>query len=323
MRIQKVTEYISRSHRELSKIAKKEHANVLYLWYDFIKCSIVHGAIINHYCRGGLYKLKGCERKKSLTYRRILKIYNKCNDPSGIPLLNNKHLFNSHFDQFISRDWLFSQQMSELDFTDFCNKHDSAIIKPETGVEGTDIKKIQLPKKQGEISNLFNDLKAKPCMIEEIIIQHPDMIFNNSSVNTIRAHSIIDSSGNVHILKMLLRAGVGNSIVDNYAHGGCVYEIDISTGYIISPSLMKTGEEVFIHSGSNIVMLGKKVPNWDKVISAVKQAHRLLPQCRFIGWDVAITKDDIELIEGNHNPDYELYEFFGSKGWWAKIKKYI
>lgn len=49
----------------------------------------------------------------------------------------------------------------------------------------------------------------------------------------------------------------------------------------------------------------------------------MLPQCRFIGWDIAITDNGIELIEGNHNPDYELIEFFGTRGWYAKIKEWI
>lgn len=49
----------------------------------------------------------------------------------------------------------------------------------------------------------------------------------------------------------------------------------------------------------------------------------MLPQCRFIGWDIAITDDGIELIEGNHNPDYELMEFFGTHGWYAKTKEWI
>lgn len=35
------------------------------------------------------------------------------------------------------------------------------------------------------------------------------------------------------------------------------------------------------------------------------------------------TDDGIELIEGNHNPDYELMEFFGTHGWYAKTKEWI
>lgn len=160
-------------------------------------------------------------------------------------------------------------------------------------------------------------------MIEECLKQHQGMVYGNTSVNTIRAHSIIDRDGVVHLAKMLFRVGVGDSVVDNYAHGGCVYEVQIETGRIISPSLKKDGSEVYIHPQTDIFMLGQQIPNWEKVCEGVKQAHAMLPGCRFIGWDVAVTDDGIELIEGNHNPDYELLEFFGSKGWWERIKSYI
>lgn len=70
-------------------------------------------------------------------------------------------------------------------------------------------------------------------------------------------------------------------------------------------------------------MLGYQIPNWDKVIEGSKRAAEHLPQIGFIGWDVAITENGIQLIEGNHNPDYELLEFFGSNGYYEKINKLI
>lgn len=70
-------------------------------------------------------------------------------------------------------------------------------------------------------------------------------------------------------------------------------------------------------------MLGRKIPHWDEVVAISKRAAECLPEIRFIGWDVAIGEDGVQLIEGNHNPDYELMEFFGSRGYYEIIKKYI
>ena len=39
--------------------------------------------------------------------------------------------------------------------------------------------------------------------------------------------------------------------------------------------------------------------------------------------ELTITDNGIELIEGNHNPDYELIEFFGTRGWYAKTREWI
>lgn len=149
------------------------------------------------------------------------------------------------------------------------------------------------------------------------------MCFGGNSVNTIRAHTIMDRNGEVHLLKMLLRVGVGDAVVDNYCSGGCVYEVDIESGHIISPSLAKSAEVVFVHPGTDIFMLGYQIPNWEKVKAGVIQAQKMIPENRFTGWDVAITEDGIELIEGNHNPDYELFDFVGSTGWWSKIKPFL
>ncbi len=323
MTIKFVVKYLMDCHTKLTDLSRKGEGNMVYLWADFLWCSIVHGVIINHYTRGQFYKLKGCERRKSLTYRRIIKAFDNMNTPNYIKILNSKHLFNAHFAPFIRRKWLYSKEMTFEQFSRLCGNCENLIIKPEEGVEGCNIRKIPPPRDLQSLSKLFEELSSGSYMIEECLIQHPEMVYGNTSVNTIRAHSIIDKNGEVHLSKMLFRVGVGDSVVDNYAHGGCVYEVQLETGRIISPSLKKDGSEVFIHPQTDIYMLGRKIPYWDTVCNGVKQAHSMLPECRFIGWDVAITEDGIELIEGNHNPDYELLEFFGTKGWWSKIKQYI
>lgn len=323
MKLTFILHYIADCNTKLKALSNNGYGSLPYLWWDFLKCSIVHGAIINHYTRGGMYKIKGCERKKALTYGRILKAFEKMNSSKAIKKLNDKHLFNSHFSPFVKRKWLYSQTMDFNSFSDLCENCDMLIIKPEGGMEGNGIRKYSSPKELTSKKALFDELTIGSYMIEECIKQHPAMVYGNTSVNTIRAHSIMDKNGDIHLGKMIFRVGVGESVVDNYAHGGCAYEVDLETGRIISPSLTKDGKEVYIHPQTDIFMLGRQIPNWEKVKEGVKAAHAMLPECRFIGWDVAITDDGIELIEGNHNTDYEFFEFFGSKGWWSKIKKYL
>lgn len=61
-------DYLKRCHKGLTDLSRQGNGNLMYLWYDFVKCSLIHGSIIKHYTRGRFYTLKGCERKKSLTY---------------------------------------------------------------------------------------------------------------------------------------------------------------------------------------------------------------------------------------------------------------
>lgn len=296
----------------------------LYTYYDFLKSALLHGCLIRQYRYGGFYKIKGCERRAVITYPRMLKIYKKCNDPGYVHLLENKAEFNKHFASLINRIWIYSRDMSLQDLRDLCKQSSDIIIKPLNGVEGRGVSLMHVADmSDAEINALYTQLAQQDVMVEQKIEQHPAMILGSESVNTIRVHTLLDKNGGVHVFKTVLRAGVGDTVVDNYCAGGCVYEIDSAMGVVVSRSLTKLHIEYLYHPGTDICMLGYRIPNWDCVIQNVQKAARLLPQCRLIGWDIAITNDGTEFIEGNENPDYELLEFFGTGGWFKKLKQYL
>ena len=316
-------DYFKRCRNEISSIAKKEDVQLIYLGWDFIKCSIAHGAILNHYCRGGLYQLKGCERRKAMTYGRILKVYKICNNINVRHLLENKAHFNTHFSNLVTRKWILSQESSFDDFQMLCGSCDALIVKPFDGVNGANIIKVHVPGDEAERKRMYDGFAKDNLIVEECVKQHPALCIGGRSVNTIRAFTVMDRSGEVHILKTLLRVGVGDSVVDNYSTGGCVYEVDPSTGIVITPSLTKKGETVYIHPGTDFCMLGFRIPNWEVVMDSLVSAQKQIPENRFTGWDVAVTEHGVEFIEGNHNPGYELLEFFGTKGWYNRVKPFL
>lgn len=258
-----------------------------------------------------------------MTYRRITKTFRSCNKNEYIHVLENKNEFNAYFKKYVSRKWIYAKDMNFAALQELCHSVDYLIIKPLDLCEGEGVKKIKSPKADNDVDQLFEEYHGQNFMIEECIKQHPNMTFGAKSVNTIRMHSILDKNGDVHLFKPMARVGTGDAIIDNYCGGGCVYEVDLESGIIISPSLSKDHGSYIIHPGTNIQMIGYQIPNWCNVINGVKDAAKSLPQCRFIGWDVAIIENGIELIEGNHNPDYELLEFVGTKGWYGKIKQFI
>jgi hypothetical protein len=67
-------------------------------------------------------------------------------------------------------------------------------------------------------------------------------------------------------------------------------------------------------------MPGYKIPLWSEVLDTINRACHNIPECRFIGWDVAIISDGVQLIEGNHNPGNVSIEYFGEIGWYDKLK---
>lgn len=316
--------YLGKTFTWLNKLSSDEKLSPLWVYFDYAMAVIRHRCLIRQYVIGEFWKLSNPEQKKRLTYRRIVKLFNQYNNQEYIHFLNEKAEFNAYFKDFVHRDWLHVSKATPTEFEAFLRKHDAVLLKPIEGVEGGGIRKFVLSENpQIDIQDFYEELKKEDVLVEQIIIQHPRMVFGNTSVNTIRTHTILDSKGKAHVIKAILRAGVGESVVDNYCQGGSIYEVDLQTGLVCTFGQSKSNSKSYIHPGTDIVMLGYQIPNWDKVISQCERAAEQLPQIRVIGWDVAITEDGIELIEGNHNPDYELLEFLGSTGYYQKIKEVI
>lgn len=316
--------YLRKTCQWLNQLARTESLSSVWVYADYCSAVVRHRCLIRQYVIGEFWKLSNPERKNRLTYSRMVKLFNKYNNPEYIHFLNNKHEFNAYFSQFVKRGWIHIKDTDENGFVDFLKKYDSVIIKPVGGVEGGGVRKFTLSEHANtDLAKMYDELLREDVLIEEIIHQHPQMVFGNASVNTIRTHTILDAKGKAHVIKAILRAGVGNSVVDNYCQGGSIYEVDLETGMVSTFGQSKSNSKCYIHPGTDIVMLGYRIPNWETVISECEKAAEHLPQIRIVGWDVAVTNDGIELIEGNHNPDYELLEFLGSTGYYKKIKEVI
>ena len=314
--------YVKKTVKWLNKLAKDEQLSLLWVYWDYAVAVVRHRCLIRQYVIGEFWKLSHPERKKRLTYHRMVKIFDQYNNSAYIHYLNEKPEFNAYFKDFVHRDWLYILTATQQEFEQFLRKYDAVIIKPVDGLEGDGVRKFILsnPPKI-DLVQLYEKLKKENVLIEQVIIQHPQMVYGNASVNTIRTHTVLDSRGKAHVVKAILRAGVGSAVVDNYCQGGAIYEVDLKTGLVCTFGQSKSNAKSYIHPGTNIVMLGYQIPNWDMVIRESERAAERIPQIRVIGWDVAITNHGVELIEGNHNPDYELFEFLGTTGYYQKMEE--
>lgn len=321
-----VLAYLKKMHAELKQLNMQESIPLYKLWVDSIWSYLRYGCTIRQYVTGRFYKYSSFERNKILTTKKFFKLVDKTNDKLYIKYLEDKALFNTHFHKFVHRKWVDSRTMNRNEFNDLCSSNKSIIVKPIGGTEGDSIYIISHHELDSpeERDVLFEKIIKENAIIEELIVQHPRMKFNNQSVNTIRAITLMDKhTHEVKMLKTVLRAGVGDTVVDNYHQGGCCYEVDINTGRICSQGVSRNSNNLLFHPGTDICMLGYEIPNWVEVVNSCLEAHSLLPQCRYISWDVAITPLGVELIEGNHNGDYDMLEFVGSNGYWPVLKKYV
>lgn len=266
-------------------------------------------------------------RKEKLEYVLDNEVMNVipaiCNNEKYVPYLNEKPLFNKRFEKYLGREYgIFSKDTFDI-FADFVKRHETVIIKPENDMGGHGIEKIK--NDEFLLDNFKRITKNGPILAEEIIKQHPKMaLLNSDSVNTIRIVTMRDDKGNVTAPLASVRIGRKGACVDNFCSGGMAAKIDIESGTIMTPAFDRYIQSFEIHPDSNVKIIGYHIPLWEKVIKCVLEASELLPECRYIGWDVAIGNDDnVYLIEGNSRPATDVFQIPAGKGLRSIYTKYL
>lgn len=315
----RILELLRHSFEVCKAISKKGHYSTLYYWMDYFYARMVYGCDSRQY-DAYFYKLSREVRNDTLTWGRAHKCYAHFNKKTHIHFCNNKSDFNKYFSKYVGREWLLISETEYNVFYDFLKKEKEILVKPCEANKGEGIRKICFAD-IADTKALYDKLRKENVQVEGFVKPHPLMKFNAKCVNTIRVMSILDKNGKCDILKTILRVGVGDSIVDNYHAGGVIYSVDSETGIIDHPGQSRFKDGVLVQPLTDIVMVGQKLPNWDILLNVVKSAHESIPECRYIGWDVAITENGVVLIEANHDPDYELYESLGKNGFWRIIKE--
>ena len=150
-----------------------------------------------------------------------------------------------------------------------------------------------------KIMDFSNKIKTD-IVIQRKITQHADCAkFNSSSVNSLRIYSILDKNGTAKIYSAVLRIGVGDTKVDNYASGGVSCGIT-PDGHLKKFAYNKKGERVEKHPYTGVVFENCKIPYYDKAVELVKNIHPTISHFRSVSWDIAITEEgEPILIEAN------------------------
>lgn len=65
------------------------------------------------------------------------------------------------------------------------------------------------------------------------------------------------------------------------------------------------------HPSTNVKVLGFEIPNFDKLVNWVKILAARNSKAKLVGWDIAITNNGFELIEGNFAADEHLIQLDG------------
>lgn len=281
---------------------------------------------LDYYVIGNGYTLSKYEKKRFFTERRASWLWNKVNNPEYIHFVENKVDALEFFKDFVSRKWLYATKSSFSEFKDFVSKTPVFIAKPLELYEGIGIEKHStIGVSEKELETLYSYFVSNDMLLEECIKAHDDIYLGTKGLSTFRLYTLIDGKGEVHILKAKYRVGTGDAIIDT-AEGCVAYPISIEHGVIEGPGINEVlnSKLYYYHPDCDKLVVGMKIPMWDRVLEVVTEAAKKIPQLRYIGWDIAVTNDGVELIEGNHMPYTGTFEIMGvERLWWPKIKSLV
>ncbi len=305
-------------------LEKREWVKV---FIDFVISNLRYGFSIDDYVvKGNGYTLSKYEKKRFFTLKRAFWLQDKVNNPEYIHLLENKAEALNLFKDLVSRDWLYTPKSTFSEFMHFVHKTPVFMAKPVGGQEGEGIEKhTTCGATEVDLKTLYNHLVEDDMLIEECIKAHDDIYLETTALSTFRIYTMIDKKGEVHVLKAKYRVGTGDAITDT-ANGCIAYPISIKYGVVEGPGINEVlySDNYFYHPNCEKLVVGMKIPMWDCVLEIVEKAAKTIPQVRYVGWDIAITNNSVEIIEGNHNPYHGTFEIMGiERLWWPKLKSLV
>ena len=289
---------------------------------DFWLCWFLIGAVPEDYFGLMLFCESWKWRRHHITRARLNFIKPILNPEGAIKYLNNKALFNTHWEAFLHRKWCEPQNVNLEVFKELFGNCGKIVVKDLTGWGGHGIQVFSFDK--NSIDSVYYSLihSSKKQIVEEFIYQKGFFHdLNPGSVNTLRI-TTIKVRNEIRIMHAFLRTGVGESLVDNLHSGGVLFEIDKQTGTIIKGNTYRQFD-ILIHPYSKIPLAGHVINRWKEIIEFVIEAHLRAPEgLRLIGWDVCVNDDNLCLIEGNGGPGFHSL-FNPEEDQWKEVQGYL
>jgi hypothetical protein len=241
-------------------------------------------------------------------------------------ILADKIKFLHHFSPFVRRDFCALADIRNDQGRARMMLEDPSgliVLKNSRGQVGAEVEVVKC-RDFNPLSLSGYMMRKKYDLVEAYIVQHPDlMALSPAGLNTIRIFTQIHD-GKVELLGARLRISV-NSQVDNMAAGNLAAPVDIETGIVSGPGVYSdiTKEDQSVHPVTGAMITGFLVPFWKEVIGLSVNAAMMTPENKSVGWDIAVTPEGPELVEGNHNWCKLLWQMPVRNGLKGMLQKYM
>lgn len=293
----------------VSELHKKTKKSRFFLLKDMVNCAKNYYAGYMDYLMFDMYDLTDEERRIILTSGKNNAYVARLNPKEYAKLFHEKILFNQRFHAFLGRSWINLSESTVNDFEEFIANKDKIIIKPVDSCCGQGIEVIE-PSKYETPQKLYDYLmETKRLLVEEVIEQADEMkAIYPHSVNTFRIVTVISASGKVNIVGSYLRVGNNGNVVDNFNHGGIAAPVNTETGKLEHLFRDKQNNYYEKHPETQFPLYGYTIKRWNEIIETAKKLALVVPQMRYVGWDLCLTEKGVAVIEANEYPGNDLYQ---------------
>lgn len=257
---------------------------------DVIYSTLRYGASPNNYLNFEFYNLDSAKRNTYVTHRISENMIKKFNDNDYREIFEDKTQFAEVFKDYFGREWISLKDLEFDNFVKFIKNKEKLIYKPIGLAQGQGIKKIETKsfKDYKHMYNYLKDTYGDDGILEEWIVQHDEVSrLYNKSVNPVRIVTV-NNGGKCNILVAGLTIGNGRDI-SNASCNDLVSPIDINTGILKFPAVDSEGQIFDRHPITNEIIEGFKIPYWEEIIKLVEEASLVVPNIKYVGWDIAVT----------------------------------
>ena len=323
----KVAHAVWRDNWRYSGVYSREDAikkSRIPLFFDMLYSELTTGSDHNNYFMFFFENKTKSERREWITNHINAHTAARHSSKEIWNLFEDKPKFNTFFKEYVKRRWLDTRVSSTDQITEFIKSLGKVIVKPLNMSHGDGIYILHVDDRQKTARLLSEIQKGHHCLLEEVKENVPELkALNPTSLNTIRVVTCLNSQGEMHFLCTVLRMGSNDSCIDNSCGGGVTSYIDIETGRLCSAAIDRKRQSFEQHPHTGIELIGYQIPNWNDVLDFVHKVAYVEPRAHYVGWDIALCPDGIELIEGNIPPGEGIIQACDQKPKRQLLKEYL
>lgn len=290
----------------ITYIAEENKIKKVKVYFDFFLNAAIRGIGYVDYLKGNYINLSNEEKKDFLTKRNYVRLVKYLNKRGYQMIFHDKIVFNRIFKDYIGRDFIDIREVGYKGFKKFITGKENVFAKKHNSFGGDGVKKVNLAGE--DLKVLFNQLyNNKQYLIEDTLIQNEYLDWiNPKAVNNVRLVTLL-KDGEAYVVFKTLRINAGGEEVIS-CHD--IYMTLDDEGNVLGNVVDDECNIYKKHPVTGFKFKGAKIPHMDKALELVKSAAKLVPEMRWIGWDVAITEDGAAIIEGNNYPSFGLHQFY-------------